>query len=86
MFQGGAGTSTNMNVNEVVANRALEIMGHEKGEYHYLHPNNHVNLSQSTNDSYPTALKLALDFYCERLLSKMDLLIESFLNKRRVGP
>ena len=82
MFQGGAGTSTNMNVNEVIANRALEIMGHEKGEYHYLHPNNHVNLSQSTNDSYPTALKLALDFYCERLLSKMDVLIESFLNKK----
>ncbi|WP_019674003.1 aspartate ammonia-lyase [Psychrobacter lutiphocae] len=82
MFQGGAGTSTNMNVNEVIANRALEIMGHKKGEYQFLHPNNHVNLSQSTNDSYPTALKLALDHYCQRLLDKMDILINSFLNKK----
>jgi len=60
MIQGGAGTSTNMNANEVVANRALEIMGHEKGDYKYCHPNNHVNLSQSTNDAYPTAIKIAL--------------------------
>jgi len=60
MIQGGAGTSTNMNVNEVIANRALEIMGHERGEYQYCHPNNHVNLSQSTNDAYPTAVKIAI--------------------------
>ena len=59
VIQGGAGTSTNMNANEVIANRALEIMGHAKGEYKFLHPNEHVNMSQSTNDVYPTALKLA---------------------------
>ena len=57
-MQGGAGTSTNMNANEVIANRALELLGHEKGEYAYCHPNNHVNLSQSTNDAYPTACLL----------------------------
>ncbi|HJV35248.1 MAG TPA: aspartate ammonia-lyase [Geomonas sp.] len=60
MIQGGAGTSTNMNANEVIANRALELMGHEKGEYKYLHPNDDVNCSQSTNDAYPTAIKLAV--------------------------
>ena len=59
MVQGGAGTSTNMNANEVIANIALELMGHKKGEYKYCHPNNHVNLSQSTNDAYPTAMKIA---------------------------
>ncbi len=58
-LQGGAGTSTNMNVNEVIANRALEILGAEKGAYDILHPLNHVNLSQSTNDVYPTALRIA---------------------------
>src|SRR6202007_2774375 len=57
VFQGGAGTSTNMNANEVIANRALELMGHRKGEYQQLHPNDHVNCSQSTNDVYPTAVK-----------------------------
>ncbi len=60
MIQGGAGTSTNMNANEVIANRALELMGHERGEYQFCHPNNHVNLSQSTNDTYPTSVKIAL--------------------------
>jgi aspartate ammonia-lyase len=60
VLQGGAGTSTNMNVNEVVANQALRLLGHEPGEYSYLHPNDHVNRSQSTNDVYPTALRLAL--------------------------
>ena len=59
-IQGGAGTSTNMNANEVIANRALEILGHERGEYRYLHPLEHVNLGQSTNDVYPTAVKVAL--------------------------
>ncbi|WP_321404911.1 aspartate ammonia-lyase [Maridesulfovibrio sp.] len=68
MFQGGAGTSTNMNANEVIANRGLEIMGYNKGEYHHLHPNDHVNCSQSTNDAYPTAIKLAV------LLSSHDLI------------
>ena len=59
MIQGGAGTSTNMNANEVIANRALEILGHSRGEYEVIHPNNHVNKSQSTNDAYPTAIRLA---------------------------
>lgn len=58
-FQGGAGTSTNMNVNEVIANRAIEILGGKKGDYSLVHPLNHVNMSQSTNDVYPTALRLA---------------------------
>ena len=58
-LQGGAGTSANMNVNEVIANRALEILGKPKGSYHYIHPNDHVNLGQSTNDVYPTALRIA---------------------------
>ena len=60
MFQGGAGTSTNMNANEVIANRGLELMGYRKGDYTHLHPNDHVNRSQSTNDAYPTAIKLAV--------------------------
>ena len=60
MIQGGAGTSTNMNANEVIANRALEILGHKRGEYEIIHPNNHVNKSQSTNDAYPTAIRLAI--------------------------
>ena len=59
MIQGGAGTSTNMNANEVIANRALELAGYSKGEYKHIHPNNHVNLSQSTNDAYPTAVRIA---------------------------
>lgn len=59
-IQGGAGTSTNMNANEVIANIALEHMGYEKGRYDILHPINHVNMSQSTNDSYPTAIKIAI--------------------------
>ena len=60
MIQGGAGTSTNMNANEVIANRGLELMGFNKGEYEHLHPNDHVNCSQSTNDAYPTAIKLSV--------------------------
>lgn len=60
MIQGGAGTSTNMNANEVIANRALEILGHRKGQYEFLHPNDDVNRSQSTNDVYPTAIKLGV--------------------------
>ncbi|MFP7366602.1 aspartate ammonia-lyase [Corynebacterium callunae] len=69
--QGGAGTSTNMNANEVIANVALEILGHHKGEYQYLHPNDHVNLSQSTNDAYPTAVKIATCFAARPLLAAM---------------
>ncbi len=60
MIQGGAGTSTNMNANEVIANRGLELLGHRRGEYAHLHPLDHVNLSQSTNDAYPTAIKVAV--------------------------
>jgi aspartate ammonia-lyase len=71
MFQGGAGTSTNMNANEVIANRGLELLGHEKGEYAHLHPNDDVNCSQSTNDVYPTAIKLAVIFSLKDLLAAM---------------
>ncbi len=75
MIQGGAGTSTNMNANEVIANRALEIMGHQRGEYQYCHPNNHVNCSQSTNDAYPTAIKVALMDANDELLEVIHALI-----------
>jgi aspartate ammonia-lyase len=81
MIQGGAGTSTNMNANEVIANRALEILGYEKGEYKYCHPNNHVNLSQSTNDAYPTALKIALINSNKMLIRVLRQLVESFRGK-----
>jgi aspartate ammonia-lyase len=69
MIQGGAGTSTNMNANEVIANRALELLGHAKGEYQFCHPNDHVNCSQSTNDAYPTAIKLGVWFALRDTLS-----------------
>lgn len=81
LIQGGAGTSTNMNANEVIANRALELMGYERGEYEHLHPNEHVNMSQSTNDVYPTAIKLALYRGCERLLLALTSLSASFDRK-----
>ncbi|MBA3889796.1 MAG: aspartate ammonia-lyase [Gemmatimonadaceae bacterium] len=81
VFQGGAGTSTNMNANEVIANRALEILGHRRGEYQYCHPNNHVNLSQSTNDVYPTGVKLALHASIEELRTAMKDLAAAFLHK-----
>ncbi len=83
MFQGGAGTSTNMNANEVIANRALEILGYEKGDYKYCHPNNHVNLSQSTNDAYPTSVKIALINGNKKLIEVLSSLIESFQNKAK---
>ncbi|MFY9317767.1 MAG: aspartate ammonia-lyase [Burkholderiales bacterium] len=78
VIQGGAGTSTNMNANEVIANRALELMGARKGEYARLHPLDHVNLSQSTNDVYPTAVKLALQFGISKLCSEMVFLRKEF--------
>jgi len=81
MIQGGAGTSTNMNANEVIANRGLEIMGHKKGEYEFLHPNDHVNCAQSTNDAYPTAIKLAVLLSLNDLLGAMDELKEAFNTK-----
>ena len=81
MIQGGAGTSTNMNANEVIANRALEIMGHKRGEYQYCHPNNHVNYSQSTNDAYPTAVQLALNFANKKLVDILRNLVTAFEEK-----
>ncbi|WP_321299590.1 aspartate ammonia-lyase [Marinifilum fragile] len=81
MIQGGAGTSTNMNANEVIANRALEILGYQKGEYEHCHPNNHINLSQSTNDAYPTAIKIALMYMNENLVAGLESLITSFRAK-----
>jgi aspartate ammonia-lyase len=81
VIQGGAGTSTNMNANEVIANRALELMGHGRGEYQFLHPNEHVNLSQSTNDVYPTAVKVAVILAVRSLLEAMEMLERSFARK-----
>jgi len=81
VIQGGAGTSTNMNANEVVANRALELLGHAKGEYDALHPLNHVNMSQSTNDVYPTALRITLFQGMDDLLIRMNQLQNSLENK-----
>lgn len=71
MVQGGAGTSTNMNADEVIANRALELMGHGRGDYQWLHPNDDVNCSQSTNDAYPTAVKIGVYLSMQRTLSAM---------------
>jgi len=81
MIQGGAGTSTNMNINEVVANRALELLGHDKGEYKYLHPLEDVNLSQSTNDAYPTALNVAVHASLAELRAAMRVLQTTFTIK-----
>jgi len=81
VIQGGAGTSTNMNANEVIANRALELLGHKKGEYQHLHPLDHVNLSQSTNDVYPTAVKLALQLGIRRLVLELIYLRKAFEEK-----
>ncbi|NWN88314.1 MAG: aspartate ammonia-lyase [Micrococcaceae bacterium] len=84
MIQGGAGTSTNMNANEVIANRALEHLGHAKGDYDVLHPLNHVNMGQSTNDVYPTALKLALHHMTGPLLENLAVLKKSLRTKAEV--
>lgn len=73
-IQGGAGTSTNMNANEVIANRALEIAGHQKGEYQHIHPLNHVNASQSTNDVYPTAIRVSMIIEIRALLTEVAFL------------
>src|SRR5260221_7698663 len=78
VIQGGAGTSTNMNANEVIANRALELLGHKRGEYQHLHPVEDVNMSQSTNDVYPTAVKVALHFAIDRLGAAMRELRRAF--------
>jgi aspartate ammonia-lyase len=83
IMQGGAGTSTNMNANEVIANRGLELGGYSKGSYEHLDPNDHVNRSQSTNDSYPTAFKIGLCLSIERLLTELALLEDAFRKKAR---
>ncbi|WP_026462420.1 aspartate ammonia-lyase [Adhaeribacter aquaticus] len=92
LIQGGAGTSVNMNANEVIANIGLEYLGYQKGQYEYLHPNNHVNFSQSTNDTYPTALMMALyrkvDFYLEAmtaLAGSFERKAEEFKNVLKMG-
>lgn len=81
MIQGGAGTTTNMNANEVIANRALEIMGHARGEYQYCSPNDHVNCSQSTNDAYPSAIHLGLYATHLELRRHLEALIAAFARK-----
>ena len=83
VIQGGAGTSTNMNANEVIANRALEIMGRVRGDYALIHPNEHLNLSQSTNDAVPTALKVASWVGIHQLIDAMEQLREAFEEKSR---
>lgn len=81
MMQGGAGTSVNMNANEVIANRALEIMGHEKGDYQYCYPNDHCNCGQSTNDVYPTTIRLALIRMNKSLIAALTGLISALRYK-----
>jgi aspartate ammonia-lyase len=78
VFQGGAGTSTNMNMNEVIANRGLELLGRPRGAYQYLHPQDDVNMSQSTNDVYPTALRLSLSLTAPRLGAALTRLARAF--------
>lgn len=81
MIQGGAGTSTNMNANEVIANVALEIMGYQKGDYQHLHPNNHVNMAQSTNDAYPTAIRVGILLSVQALVDSLNRLIGALRGK-----
>jgi len=80
-YQGGAGTSTNMNANEVLANIGLELTGHKKGEYQFLEPHDDLNMSQSTNDSYPTAIKVALILRNDKLVEELQQLVDSFRAK-----
>ena len=81
MIQGGAGTTTNMNANEVIANRALELLGHKRGEYQYCSPNDHVNRSQSTNDAYPTAIHIGMYYTHLKLMKHFEELIDAFRRK-----
>ncbi len=81
MIQGGAGTTTNMNANEVIANRALELMGHKRGEYTFCSPNDHVNRSQSTNDAYPSAIHMGLYATHLKLKKHYEELIAAFMKK-----
>lgn len=80
-YQGGAGTSANMNANEALANIGLELSGHKKGEYKYLDPHDDLNMSQSTNDSYPTAIKVALILRNDKLLKELQALVNTFKEK-----
>ncbi len=80
-IQGGAGTSTNMNANEVIANRALEILGKEKGDYDVIHPNTHVNMAQSTNDAFPTAIHISTHRLIAKLEKTMQKLADTFETK-----
>lgn len=80
-YQGGAGTSTNMNANEVLANVALELSGHKKGEYQFIEPHDDLNMSQSTNDSYPTAIKVAFILGNDKLIDELQQLVTSFRKK-----
>ena len=80
-YQGGAGTSSNMNANEVLANIALELSGHKKGEYQFVDPHDDLNMSQSTNDSYPTAIKVAILLRNEKLIAELEKLAASFRTK-----
>src|SRR4029450_11289319 len=82
-IQGGAGTSTNMNANEVIANLALESLGHRKGEYQYVNPNDHVNFGQSTNDMYPTAFRLALILRLASYMDALSKLQQAFFDKAK---
>jgi aspartate ammonia-lyase len=81
VLQGGAGTSTNMNANEVIANRALELMGHKKGEYKYCDPHDHINRSQSTNDSYPTSMHIGMALGNAEIVGAFNKLIDAFRMK-----
>lgn len=81
LYQGGAGTSANMNANEVLANIALEMSGHKKGEYHFIEPHDDLNMGQSTNDVYPTAIKVALILHNEKVVAEAELLAKAFHKK-----
>lgn len=81
LYQGGAGTSANMNANEVIANIALEMSGHKKGEYHYIEPHDDLNMGQSTNDVYPTAIKVALILHNEKVVKEAEALSSAFHKK-----
>src|SRR6187200_2108643 len=81
MYQGGAGTSANMNANEVLANIALETMGHKKGEYQYVEPHDDLNMGQSTNDVYPTAIHVALVLHNDKVIKEAQSLSEGFHKK-----
>lgn len=81
LYQGGAGTSANMNTNEVLANIALEMGGHKKGEYHHIEPHDDLNMGQSTNDTYPTSIKIALLLHNDKVVKELEALAQSFHKK-----